>query len=238
MNALFRMAYAFLFIAVFATSITVVGCGKQENGRSPTASKILRRMATTYADCRTYADSGAVTTIFRSEEGESSEIKPFKTAMVRPDQFRYEFSVDGNTRSQYIVWQKGKIVRNWWAARRLNSTDSLGMALAGATGVSSGSAHTIPALLMPQEVGGRLLTEVENARRGEDRMCGDHQCFTIEGKYADDPIIIWIDKESYLVRRIDETSTYDDFTADHTTTYDPVVNDEISPTLLEFRSQR
>ncbi len=73
------------------------------------------------------------------------------------------------------------------------------MALAGATGVSSGSAHTIPALLLPREVGGRMLTDLEQPKRGEDKVLDDHKCFTIVARFADEPITIWIDQGTFLI---------------------------------------
>lgn len=50
----------------------------------------------------------------------------------------------------------------------------------------------------------------------------------------DDPITLWIDKKSYLVRRIDEQATFDTFRTQMTTTYEPVIDGEIADKLLEF----
>ncbi|KLU01840.1 hypothetical protein RISK_006024 [Rhodopirellula islandica] len=194
-------------------------------------------MATTYSECQTYTDSGTLTTTYLSDEGESSEVKPFATAMIRPHQFRFEFSVEGDSQSRYIVCRDQGQVRTWWdVGRRSERPYSLGLGLAGATGVSGGSAHTIPALLLPREVGGRKLTDVTKTKRGDDQQQGDHACFTIEAQFSGDPITIWIDQESYLVRRIDSQSEFDDFTSQDVTIYDPVINSTIDPSLLKFRA--
>lgn len=225
-------------LVLIAIAIPWLGCS-DDDGRSPSAKQILNRMASAYAECQTYSDSGKVTTTYKSADGDETEVKPFTTAMIRPDQFRFEFTVQGNPRSRYIVWQNGKTISTWWDVRRQSEQpESLGMGLAGATGVSGGSAHTIPALLMPREVGGRLLTEVRNAKRGEDSTIAGDACFTIQAQVSGDPITIWIDQKTNLVRRIDSESDFGDFTTQESTTYDPVINGEIDPSSLEFRASR
>ncbi len=205
--------------------------------RVPAASQIIRRMAETYSRCKTYRDTGTVTTVYKSERGTETEVKRFSTAMVRPSQFRFEYTEKGNPNSRYVIWRKGSDVRTWWdVTQESKRGDSLDMALAGATGVSSCSAHTIPALLMPREVGGHMLTELKRPTRGDDKSIGNHKCFTIEALFADEPITIWIDQNSFLVRRIDETSEFDDFSTQESTTYDPVIDEDVAPKLLEYNA--
>ncbi|WP_099259993.1 hypothetical protein [Rhodopirellula bahusiensis] len=224
-------------LVVLLIAIPMLGCHRDTGDRLPTASQILDRMATTYSECQTYTDSGTLTTTYLSDEGETREVKPFATAMIRPHQFRFEFSVEGDSQSRYIVWRDQGQVRTWWdVGRQSKQPGSLGLGLAGATGVSGGSAHTIPALLMPREVGGRALTDVTKAKRGDDQQHGDHACFTIEALFSGDPITIWIDQKNYLVRRIDSRSEFEDFTTQDSTTYDPVINETIDPSLLNFRA--
>lgn len=199
------------------------------------ASQILDRMAAAYSQCETYVDTGTVTTVFKSADGTWTEVKPFATAMVRPDQFRFEYSEEGEPDSRLVVWRNGREIRTWWAlTQEAEQAESLGLALAGATGVSSGSAHTIPALLMPEEVEGRKLTDLQQVIRSEDEDLGAHKCFTLEGLYAGRGIRIWIDQDSYLVRRLDGTSEFADFSTAETTVYQPVIDGDVSPVLLEY----
>ena len=61
-----------------------------------TAQDMLDRMATAYAGCKSYIDSGVVETVFDVPDGkQQTEVKPFTTAFVRPDQFRFEFTMKG-----------------------------------------------------------------------------------------------------------------------------------------------
>ena len=142
--------------------VAVAGFGcRQENGdarqnnladsRTPAVSEIIDRMAETYSKCKTYRDTGTVTTVYKSDRGTDTEVKNFATAMVRPDQFRFEYTEKGTPNSRYVIYQKDTHVQTWWdVTQESEHPDSLGMALAGATGVSGSSAHTIPALLLPK----------------------------------------------------------------------------------------
>jgi outer membrane lipoprotein-sorting protein len=222
-------------LAALLFAIPLLGCNRDTDHRLPTASQILDRMATTYSECDTYSDSGTLTTTYLSSEGERVEVKPFSTAMIRPHQFRFQFRIEGDSQSRYIVWRDGTQIRTWWDVKRRSERPySLGLGLAGATGVSGGAAHTIPALLLPREVGGRTLTDATKARRGADQLHGEHACFTIEAQLFGSPITIWIDQQSYLVRRIDTRAEYEHFTTQDTTIIDPVVNETVQPSLLKF----
>ena len=224
-----------LFVVLLTSWL--LGCGPGMIANDPKATQIIARMAKVYSECQTYSDSGTVTTVFHSDARNETVVKHFSTAMVRPSKFRFEFSEQQNTESRYIVWQDGDDVRTWWDVnKRSEREDTLGMALAGATGVSSGSAHTIPALLMPDEIGGRLLTDLEAAKLGNKIVLDGHACYTIEALYAGDLIAIWIDEQTYLVRRIDSTSVFDGFTTTETTVYDPVVDQEVDPKRLTFNA--
>jgi outer membrane lipoprotein-sorting protein len=201
------------------------------------AQEVLDRMAKAYAGCKSYHDSGVVTTVFVRAAGNFTEEKPFTTAFVRPDRFRFEY-IDkgrGGDERRYIVWRKGKEVQTWWDLRPgVEKPKSLGLALAGATGVSAGSAHVVPALLLPKEVGGRRLTDIREATRVEDAKLGKTMCFCIEGKYGDSPTTLWIDQKTSLVRRIDEQTKFDNFRTEASTIYDPVIDEEIPDKKLEF----
>ncbi len=199
---------------------------------APTAKQLLDRTSKTYANCKTYRDSGVVTTLFVQDTGNRTVEKPFKTAFVRPDQFRFEYK-DGTSR--YIIWSKGKELRTWWDVKPgIEKPESLQLAVAGATGVSSGSAARIPAMLMPDQLGGWGGIHISGAKRIDDGKLEKVECFRVEGKYVNNPITLWVDKKSHLVRRVDEHTKFDNFRTEQTTTYDPVIDGEITDKMLEF----
>lgn len=200
------------------------------------AQGVLDRMAKAYAGCSSYRDRGSVKTVFIEATGNRTVEKPFKTAFVRPDRFRFEFAEkQGGRENQYIVWQNGKEVQTWWDIKPgVEQPESLGLALAGATGVSGSSAHTVPVLLLPKDVGGRRLTDLTDAKRVDDAQFDKVDCFRIDGTFAGNPMALWIDKKTFLVRRIDSKTKFDTFSTERTTTYDPIIDEEVPGKALEF----
>ena len=76
-----------------------------------------------------------------------------------------------------------------------------------------------------------MLTEAKLAEDGESDKV---DCFRVEGKLGSNPITLWIDKKSYLLRRIDEQAQFDNFRTEQTTTYDPIINEQITDKMLKF----
>lgn len=205
----------------------------------PFAKQIVDRMAKAYSDCKSYRDTGGVKTLFVDQgNGNRTVERLFTTAFVRPDRFRFEFKDSGNANMQgrrYIVWSNGKNVQTWWDIKPgIETPESLNLAVAGATGVSGSSAHTIPALLLPDEVGGRKLTDITELKRTEDGAVANVECFRVAGKFGDESITVWIDKQSYLVRRIDEQHMLGNIRVEQTTTYEPSFVEKITDKMLEF----
>lgn len=81
-----------------------------------------------------------------------------------------------------------------------------------------------------------MLTDLEAAKLGSKKVLDGHACYTIEALYAGDPITIWIDEQTYLVRRIERKSVFGVFTTTETTIYDPLVDQEVEPKQLTFNA--
>src|SRR5262249_17383190 len=155
--------------------------------------------------------------------------RPFSTAFVRPDRFRFEFEdANGRRKKRCIVWADGADVRTWWDVRPgLRQESSLGLALAGATGASGRAARPAPGMLLPEVVGGRLLTDLTQLQRLEDAKLGEVDCFRVQGRSRIDvnpaareqtrqvfrrvtgkewvepmsgPETLWIDRATFLLR--------------------------------------
>jgi outer membrane lipoprotein-sorting protein len=211
---------------------------------STTAKHIITQVADVYKTCKSYFDSGVVKTIFFMKDGKHVDEKPFTTAFVRPDRFRFEcsskFPIPGAKPMRYIVWAKGKDVRSWWDVQPgIKKEVSLEMALAAATGVSGGSAHTIPVLLMPKEIGGWSVTELHQLNRIADSLLDNVECYRIQGKrkVSDSELItLWISKKTFLIHRIDSTHKFPEFRTETTTTYKPKVDVVIDESKLTFNA--
>ena len=226
--------------------------------------QILEAVGEVYASCVTYRDSGQVFTRFYSPRVADPRIsvKPFTTAFHRPDRFRFEyrdrFDV-GHEWNRYLVWLGGKAVRTWWDLhRRVDQPESIGHALAGATGVSGGSAHTVPALLMPDRVGGRQLTLLAELESLEDELLETVTCYRLQGRFLHliekeghvqqvsaptgrrperakhSPLTVWIDRGTFLIRRIEAANQFETFRTETVTDYMPAVGIRLSDEELLF----
>ena len=113
-------------------------------------------------------------------------------------------------------------------------TASDNLALAGVTGVSGSSAHTIPVLLLPEEIKGRRLTDMTDVKRFDDAVLEGAECYCITGKYAEQPQVLWIDKTTFCVRQIKSQRQFAHFQSEKTTTYQPTINPTIPEDELLF----
>jgi hypothetical protein len=229
--------WAHLVFCVLGVYVAAIGSDAEPRRESLSAKQILDRMGATYARCRTYRDAGVVTTVYTEITGKRTVEKPFTMVYVRPDRFRFEYTErkDDGRAYRYLVWRRGKDVRSWWdVTPGVTKLESLGMALSAATGVSGGSAHRIPALLFADEVGGRRLADITEAGRVEDAALGPVECIRIQGRYADRPVTLWLEKATFLIRRIELKREFDTFFVEETTTYEPVVDGEVTEAMLAF----
>lgn len=116
------------------------------------AEQVLYRMRKAYADCRSYRDEGEVATTFFEPRKRTNRLR-FSTRFLRNEGFLFEFrSRRGEDDwDQYAVWLDRGRVRSWWTLGLADPDPaSLLSALAAATGVSRGAAHTVPVMLTPE----------------------------------------------------------------------------------------
>ena len=175
------------------------------------AGELLQQVVARYAAFLSYADEGTVRTRLRSEDPEL--IIPFSTLFRKPACFRFEFRRPHaypplrHIVYRHLVVSDGstvQIVRDRPGhALQIETTDSLELAVAGAAGISSGSAHTIARLLLPQ-VGGLSLLHLSDPQRLPDISLGPADCYQVEAKYPRGGGLarLCIEKDTLLLRRI------------------------------------
>jgi hypothetical protein len=178
-----------------------------------TDEPIFERVARTYASCRSYQDEGAVVTTIISELvapwGRRTSRKPFRTAFVRPDRLRFEFSEEAegpeSEWKRYVVWADGKDIRSWWTVRpRIEHHETLLHALAGPTGVSNGSAGAVPSLLLSAPYGRLVFPPAQSPRLvGREPMKGS-DCYRLEADTAGHAAQLWIDTAQFVIRQMRE----------------------------------
>ena len=216
-----------------------------------TPETILLSMARVYRNCRSYRDSGEVRGVLRVEDGRAGSRRPFATAFVRPDRFRFRFTDSGlgERTSSYVVWTEGTEVRAWWDAQPgVRSMESLKEALGTASGISGGSSTRVPALLLPRQVGeGPPLATADRIDDGTDRGVA---CFRIKGRpravpytvttgghvltVQDETVTLWIERATFLLRKVEERKDYGSYTQETVTTYEPEIDVEIPTDELTF----
>lgn len=223
-----------------------------------TADQIIAAVQEVYAGCQTYADRGCVRSTSRSpEEGLNVvETIPFETVFVRPDRFRFEFSIQVSPRAKFsrcvIVANGPRVQLEGDIGPEDRRPMSLSTALACATGVSHGAAHRIPALLMPERVTGRRLAEQASLTRLEDAELDGVTCHRVECRYMIDPDdarrvreetirvlgsappegewdpeVLWFQQESFLIRKIEDGTRFSAFRTESVTTYEPALDQPV-----------
>jgi hypothetical protein len=217
-----------------------------------TAPDILERVAAVYAAAQTYQDKGLVTTTFTSPERAFTAETSFVTAYSSTaGRFRFEFlgplpmpgpSSPPCPERRQIIFRDRNRVYQWSYLKGLGATESLERAVARATGVSKGSAHRIPALLMPSEIGGRKLTSnTDTAERIDDARLPTGECYRIrrmlQTKMGVRTETVWIDGGSFLIRRVDTHAEQEmETVVDSRTTYEPLLDQPVLPNMLELNA--
>ena len=241
-----RIIFFLFLLFTFNVGHVPSAAGSADNSHQHTlkAKEIMGRMAQVYVSCKTYRDTGVVSrifSIFGIAIDRWTDTMPFSTAFVRPNHFRFEFKSRfdqyQNHWHRYIVHSDPTGVRTWWDIKPgIEYEESLSLAIAGATGVSGVSAHTIPVMLLPEVVGVWRLTELEDLSKLKDGVIERCKCWRIRGKHhLGDRMILWIEKEKYLIRRIETHHRFYFFLrADTSTDYRPEVDVEIDSQELRF----
>jgi hypothetical protein len=180
--------------------------------RSEESSSILTRAMQRYYALKSYQDRGAV----RYRVMGSEQRVDFQTAFTRPSAFRFEWSKGHSfpplrhlvTRS--VIWTKGDTAYTWTKYPDKEPTERedgpLSLAVAAATGVSSGSAHVIATMLIAdlwrrEPFGDSVLNAKGVQLLGLERLDGA-ECYRLRGvDWRDDPIDLWLGREDLLMRR-------------------------------------
>jgi hypothetical protein len=158
-------------------------------------------MADAYATARTYVDHGTVNRLLLSGNDQSSERLSFRTLFERPHKFRYEFTEEA-TGQRLAIWQKEPPARRYWTVHGRIETTTLASAIASATGISSGSALSVPNLLMPSLIGAVSLADIDDVRRTSLEPLQGVECVRLDGRHLGTSVVLWIGADDLLIRMI------------------------------------
>ena len=220
-------------IALIYVSSMLTGCSEHPSSPTPlTANEIVSRMLQAYATCDTYQDTGITE---KWVYGTTKTIR-FETAFKRPSNFRLDLRVEGtalneNFSYRRVVYASDEGAFTWSDDAKYAELDgpqeSLLMALAGtATGVTDA-----PALLLPNTIGAEIFNDsadMSDLARGDDTIIDGFPCYHIQGVTRVGSIWLDIDKETFLIRRQQESMLDDEI--QNTTEYTPEIGISVDST--------
>ena len=197
-----------------------------------------------YASLSSYQDNGVVEHIFKRSSGETFNADPFETRFVRPNLFRFEWINTSMVERQPIknaVWSDGRqsyIYTGYNKDEEARRTESLGLAIASATGISSASSYHVSTLLMA-EVGGSLRDTLNHLSAQGSEMIEGHDCYVLSRvEPGGDIFAVWIGKEDHLLYKIKTVMHFPEFmTITEEIHRNIVLNGDIPKEVFTFRPQ-
>ncbi len=176
--------------------------------RPSTVATLVRRVLRANADVRAYADRGLVRELYDDRRVAVT----FATSFRRKRSFRFDFESPhpyrplrshasrasiGHDRTGPYFWSS-----HYGSAPKVEDEESLLMAVAGATGISRGSAHTIATLLMP-ETGPGTLDRLRRVRSLPSTTIRGTYCLGLVGRHpAGGQVQIHVGARDLLVRKV------------------------------------
>lgn len=173
------------------------------------AKGLLAACEAKYAQARTYRDTAEVTNVMYLATGDVTSRMPAGTAFEREGRFLWFFRHSAMPGAQpdqvYTVSSadQASFESAWTLTGRRDRHESLSLALAGPTGISSGAAMAITPLLRPDVKWGWTCTDLEDpVELREKEKVGGVECAVITGhRRPAQTITLWIGPDS-LIRRI------------------------------------
>lgn len=180
----------------------------------PTASQVLSRMGEIYGRCKSYEDTGFASGHYNPEISEPALVA-FQTNAVS-GMLRFKLKNAGGKQSHRhvpsydILYNSREAVLKWNNVQeRVGKEETLDSVLSGFDG-TNGAARPVLGLLFPNEIDAPKLTEIGNPKIISRRaVVGKRKCFKICGDLGGNSVTLWIDKSSYLVRKVETIDEFD-----------------------------
>jgi hypothetical protein len=203
--------------SVFAASVFFGLCTLRLPAADPwNSSSILGHVARAYGNVTAYQDSGVV--LIHDPRKEQPDEIHFQMLYLRPDRLRFDWVRHHPYPPLRHIKTLSSIRPDSQGAHLSQLGDSkpktvtLNLAVAGATGVSRGSAHHIPRLLTPTITGFSLLDLADVTLLGEEVFEGV-RCYRLEGRHPRGGVYeLYIGMDDYFIRRIARENAGTSFT--------------------------
>ena len=189
------------------------GAGPAVTGQPASARDVLAAMVDAYKNAATYADSGSVRLLAEQADGKIDQRADFSLSFERPNKLRlhaYQVMIacDGAQLHAAIADLPGQVLvreapakltlRSIYKDRLLATTLSQGFA---------GSSLQLMLLLGDDPL--RMLlqdtqrVELGEPEEGEPQKIDERDCYRVNVTRPDGTLVFWIDRESYVLRRIE-----------------------------------
>lgn len=194
-------------LLTFGFVLVIAGCASQKSS-DLSGEQIVAKMALEYANAKSYQDEGIVRTASETGSG-IEEIIEFKTYFARQTRLRFEWEekpTNDLSAAWHLVWNDDNDTFSYDIYPNLESepvekAETLSSGIAGASGVSHGSAHTVPSLLV-KEISGFRVTEMSRISLLREEQFEGETCFVVRGFHPFAfPIDLWISKSDFLLRK-------------------------------------
>jgi outer membrane lipoprotein-sorting protein len=199
--------FLLLLVAILLSGLPVLAQPEQTD-----ATTVLNKMFSVYSRFKSYQDEGLLITTFDEPTGGTIHKMPFKTFYKTPNLFRFEWTDYGISKlaKTKIIWSNGKDAFTYLEPDRYEKEEALSLAVAGATGISSGTVNTVLEMLRPNEFGWwNPKTWKDLSLSGEELFEGV-SCYRLKAKDGDDLVELWVGKSDFLLRKLREESEFGD----------------------------
>ncbi len=181
------------------------------------ASEILARTASLYVACRSYQDTGEVTTVIvmgNRPWNRNTKKTRFRTVFVRPDRLLFEYREVGlGPESEWaggVSWGGATSARSWSTLMPDGSTHPSIVDAAGAlAGLSHRVSSSIPFMLFNAEPRYFCLPDPSTAKLLGTDVFEGRECTKIEGLQQRGRLaVVWIEEVSGLLLKLESGSTF------------------------------
>jgi hypothetical protein len=165
-----------------------------------------------YSTLDSYQDSGTVSRVIDDDRNDAPYRIDFTTAYQSPSLFRFAFSLPhpfaplSHIVTNYIVGFDGSnayfVTKASDRKPDLKTADTLNSAIARATGISSGSAHTISRLLL-RDISGLSILDLVEARLLPDATVSNTECYSVSAQHPrGGEWLLSVEKKTLLLRKL------------------------------------
>jgi outer membrane lipoprotein-sorting protein len=228
--------------------LAVAAAATPKDDASRRAEDIWARSRAMYAALQSYADSGTVDVEYGSAIDPSHDHHTFTTYFRKPRYYYFDFYKNGND-DRLVVWSDMDAFHGWWKTTGLETTYPKGSGstvFVSSVYPTTGSIVMISPLVFPGAGLVGTLTEFGDATDEGTEKVNGHACHKLVGvaksTYRSGYVTnvrkttVWIDAESFLVRRVREEARAS--VATHvsrtTTTFLPHANPMLGDSLFRF----